>query len=40
LSSAWEAIKKGLEHVKLRISTVRSSYQETADEDTVGWKKA
>jgi hypothetical protein len=38
LSSAREAVKRGLERVKLKNPTVRSSYQETTSEDTAGWK--
>jgi hypothetical protein len=37
-SSARAAVTRGLERVKLKISTVRSPGQGTADEDTAGWK--
>jgi hypothetical protein len=38
VTSVREAVKRGVESGSLRISTVRSRYQGTADEDTAGWK--
>jgi hypothetical protein len=39
LSSAREAVKREPEHVKLKISTVRSRCQGTAGEDIASWKR-
>jgi hypothetical protein len=39
MSSTREAVKRGLERMKLKIYTVRNFCQGTADEDTTGWKR-